>query len=139
MCHTDALLWRAREIASMALSAARERHAENVWHIALRLCETPFSRPTRARSMSKTVNNFTIEKITTVRLNRKAKFSADVWTGLLFFNRKCHHSWKKLWTTFLVPTWSGLDEEEEFHIILKFDFIRTSSFSVQNKAVYCSH
>ena len=36
MCHTDALLWGARKIASMALPAARERHAKNVWHIALR-------------------------------------------------------------------------------------------------------
>ena len=36
MCHTDGLVWSAREIASMALPAARERHAKNVWHIALR-------------------------------------------------------------------------------------------------------
>ena len=36
MCHTDDLLWSARKIASMALPAARERHAKNVWHIALK-------------------------------------------------------------------------------------------------------
>ena len=36
ICHTDVLLWSAREIASIALSAERERHTENVWHIALR-------------------------------------------------------------------------------------------------------
>ena len=36
MCHTDAPLWSAREIASMALPAEQERHAKNVWHIALR-------------------------------------------------------------------------------------------------------
>ena len=35
----------------MALPAARERHAKNVWHIALRACEIP-------RSVSKTINNF---------------------------------------------------------------------------------
>ena len=35
MCHTDGQLWSAREIASMALPAARERHAKNVLHIAL--------------------------------------------------------------------------------------------------------
>ena len=40
MCHTDGLVWSAREIASMALPAARERHAKNVWHIALRRGET---------------------------------------------------------------------------------------------------
>ena len=51
MCHTDGLLWSAREIASMALPAARERHAKNVWHIAIRACEIP-------RSVSKTVYNF---------------------------------------------------------------------------------
>ena len=34
-CHTDALLWTAREITSMAPPAERERHAKNVWHIAL--------------------------------------------------------------------------------------------------------
>ena len=45
MCHTDALLWSARQIASMALPVARERHAKNVWHIALRQCETPPSPP----------------------------------------------------------------------------------------------
>ena len=43
MCHTDALLWSARKIALMALPAARERHAKNVWHIALRACETLWS------------------------------------------------------------------------------------------------
>ena len=36
ICHTDALLWSARKIASMVLPAARERHVKNVWHIALR-------------------------------------------------------------------------------------------------------
>ena len=30
MCHTDAPLWSAREIASMALLAERERHTKNV-------------------------------------------------------------------------------------------------------------
>ena len=30
MCHTDAPLWSAREIASMALPAEPERHTENV-------------------------------------------------------------------------------------------------------------
>ena len=29
-------LWSAREIASVALSAERERHTENVFHIVLR-------------------------------------------------------------------------------------------------------
>ena len=29
MCHTDALVWTARKIASMALPAARERPAKN--------------------------------------------------------------------------------------------------------------
>ena len=29
-------LWSAREIASVAFSAERERHAENVFHIALK-------------------------------------------------------------------------------------------------------
>ena len=38
-------LWSAREIASMAPSAEQARHAENVFHIALRLCETPRSPP----------------------------------------------------------------------------------------------
>ena len=33
-------LWSAREIASMAPSAEQARHAENVFHIALRQCET---------------------------------------------------------------------------------------------------
>ena len=37
MCHTGASQWSAREIASMAPPAARERHAKNVWHIALRM------------------------------------------------------------------------------------------------------
>ena len=37
MCHTDALLWSARKIASMTLPAEQERHAKNVWHIALRM------------------------------------------------------------------------------------------------------
>ena len=37
MCHTDALLWSAREIASIALPVARERHAKSVWQIALTL------------------------------------------------------------------------------------------------------
>ena len=45
------ILWSAREIASMALSAEQARHTENVLHIALRACEIP-------RSVSKTVNNF---------------------------------------------------------------------------------
>ena len=38
MCHTDVLLWSAREIASMALPAERERHTENLWQ-----CETLWS------------------------------------------------------------------------------------------------
>ena len=41
MCHTDAPLWSAREIASMAHPAEQERHAKNVWHIALRRCVIP--------------------------------------------------------------------------------------------------
>ena len=39
MSHTDALLWSAREIASMAPPAERERHAKNLWHIRLRWTE----------------------------------------------------------------------------------------------------
>ena len=41
MCHTDGISWSAREIASMALAAARERHAKKVWHIALRVGSIP--------------------------------------------------------------------------------------------------
>ena len=40
MCHTDALLWSAREVASMALSVEREKHTENVWQIALKMHDT---------------------------------------------------------------------------------------------------
>ena len=36
MCHTDTPLWSAREIAPIAPTTERERHAKNVWHIALR-------------------------------------------------------------------------------------------------------
>ena len=57
MCHTDGLVWSAREIATMALPAARERHAKNVWDIALRRGSTfslsHFREPCDAASVAR--------------------------------------------------------------------------------------
>ena len=81
MCHTDAPLWSAREIASMALPAEQERHAKNVWHIALRkLCshEKKSFRDFHVRTL-KMVRNFRkigLEK-QLKRLYRSQNYSVD--------------------------------------------------------------
>ena len=51
MCHTDVLLWSAREIASMVLPAEQETHWERVTHRLKAMCHTD-ALPRSARKIA---------------------------------------------------------------------------------------
>ena len=112
-------LWSAREIASMALSAEQARHTENVFHIAIRRCETPPSPPApdpvgieNCKQLFPPLLAFTTQKIAT---NSTDIISAVSVAFFWVVNASCN---EKSCLQFLIPT-------AVFHMLLRRGVIPT--------------